>query len=203
MDLEGDVGVRPERLVQVVDTVAEHGEELAELVAHLRVRPHEVDRPLQGVTLGEGLVPHLGGEHVQQPSFAQRELADYRSDRLGEQARPRPDPLLVVDVEEAADGAAQHRFVGSGRSDRCAGRDEEVGPALSSVVHVVEVVPGLVQEASEIDVRDGPEASRATGTVRDEVVPCSWRKGGLMGVAGDTPKNLIARVGQSAGRECC
>jgi len=31
----------------------------------------------------------------------------------------------------------------------------------------------------------GPKASRSTGTVRDEVVPCSWRKGGPMWVACD------------------
>jgi len=38
--------------------------------------------------------------------------------------------------------------------------------------------------------RAGPAASRSTGTVGDEVVPCSWRKGGPMTVAGDNARKL-------------
>ena len=61
-----------ERAVHVVDPVVEDREDLEQLRSHLRVRPQQIDRLLEGRVLGERLVRDLCDEHVEETPLSYR-----------------------------------------------------------------------------------------------------------------------------------
>jgi hypothetical protein len=120
------------------------------------VSPQEVDGFLDRRVPGNRSIGHLGDEHVQQPTFPRMSLVDCGRDRISEEAEVRADALLVVDMEQPTHRPPDDGLGGPWRKDRRAGSLPEVGPALGSVVDVVEVESGLVQEAGEVGVGDIP-----------------------------------------------
>ena len=78
MHLQRNVGMTLERAVEVVDAVVELDEELGELGAYLRVRPHEIDASCSEWSLVEHLVAHAGDEHADQASLTLRHCGNVR-----------------------------------------------------------------------------------------------------------------------------
>lgn len=75
----------------------------------------------------------------------------------------RVDALPIVDVQEASDGSAHHRFVRAGYEHVSAGGLSKIRPTLVTVVDVVEVEPGFDEELGESEV--GPLSPKRTKLV--------------------------------------
>src|SRR3546814_7566604 len=85
MHLQRHIGMRGERCVEVVDLSVEHRQELAQLGAHLRVGPQQVERLLEARVLGDGPADEGGDEHADEASLPLGHLVDRRGCRRCEE----------------------------------------------------------------------------------------------------------------------
>jgi hypothetical protein len=127
--------------VDVVDAAVEDGQELAELGAHLRVCPQEIDGVLDRAPFGEDPVGNGGNKHVNEPALPLGHVGHGWRDCSAKHPPIGTDALLVIDVEQAAEGAPEDRLLRAGREYRRAGSFEQIRPALAAVVDIVEVKP--------------------------------------------------------------
>ena len=138
--------------MKVVDPFVQNGEQFEEFSAHLRMRPHQIDRLLQARLAGEYTVGDSRNEHVQQVD------AHVRGDRRREVAmRRRGGGDTCRCARHRRRAAADRSPVGTqSRARRLAGaarrQPPEIRPALTAVVHVVEIETRFVEEFRKSDV---------------------------------------------------
>src|SRR3546814_9657740 len=98
-----------------------HRQEWAQLGAPRRVGPQRVERLLEARVLGDGPADEGGDEHADEASLPLGHLVDRRGCRRCEEVLVGGDALVVVDVQEAADGPSQLGLVGAVGEDGGAG----------------------------------------------------------------------------------
>ena len=107
--------MRRQIVLQMADPRVEHVQQLEQLAQHLRVRPDQGARLLQGRRLAVSALSAIDATSIRR-SRRSRSASDATSGGVGELEKPpvRVDPQTIVDVEQPAAGATQRLFVRPG-----------------------------------------------------------------------------------------